>query len=77
MKDLLDFILSSLIDPGNYSIEEISGENDSLQYEIKVDKDFIGMIIGKGGNTIKSIRNILKVKATKEKKLVTLNVLEA
>ena len=77
MKDVLDFILSSLIDPGNYSIEEISGENDSLQYEIKVDKDFIGMIIGKGGNTIKSIRNILKVKATKEKKLVTLNVLEA
>ena len=80
MKDLLDYLLKGVLGEEKFTIEET--EEDSLPtggqgriiYTIKTDPKNIGMIIGKGGHMIKALRNVLKVRATLEKRAVSLNV---
>lgn len=62
MKDLLEYIVEGLLGKKDFEIEEseVEGKTELL---LKLNPDDIGIIIGKGGNTIKSIRNILRVKA--------------
>ena len=76
MNELLNFLVSKSTGIKDYKIEEISDEQ-GLNFIIHAPKDSIGLVIGKGGQTIKSIRNILKVKATLDKKLVKVSVAEA
>ncbi|MEK7470513.1 MAG: KH domain-containing protein [Patescibacteria group bacterium] len=76
MRELLEFLLKSILPETKYEIAEEEAEGRVL-YTIKTDQENIGMIIGKGGKMIKALRNILKVKATLEKKAVSLEVAEA
>lgn len=65
MKDTLLFIVSSIVDyPDDVRIEEqdIEGVNNLI---INVHKEDMGKIIGKEGKIIRSIRNIMKIKAMK------------
>ncbi|EKE05788.1 MAG: hypothetical protein ACD_19C00176G0010 [uncultured bacterium] len=74
MKELLDFILRNILGKkSTYTVEE---ENDGsiVKLTVKTAEDEGGMIIGKGGKVIKAIRNILRIKATLEKKKIILLV---
>lgn len=51
-------------------------DGDHSHFEVVVPQDQMGIIIGKEGRTIKSLRNVLKVKATLDKKGVSLNITE-
>ncbi len=75
MKELLEFLLKGVLGEEKFEITEME-EAGRLSYTIKSDPKNMGLIIGKGGRMIKSLRNILKVKATLEKTAVTLNVEE-
>jgi len=82
MKELLDFIVRSIL--GEDSKYEIIEEDDGsprlgeagsiVKLTIKTAEDEGGMIIGKQGKVIKAIRNILRIKATLEKKKIILLV---
>ena len=74
MKELLDFILRNLL--GKKSVYEIIEEDDGsiVKLTVKTAEDEGGMVIGKGGKVIKAIRNILRIKATLEKKKIILLV---
>lgn len=74
MKELLDFILRNIL--GKDSKYEISEEDDGsiVKLTIKTAEDEGGMVIGKQGKVIKAIRNILRIKATLEKKKIILLV---
>ncbi len=74
MKDLLDFILRNIL--GKDSSYEIAEEDDGsvVKLTIKTADSEGGLIIGKQGKTIKAIRNILRIKATLEKKKIVLLV---
>lgn len=72
MKELLDFILKNLIGEG-YEISEESQEG-RVTFFLKVPADKAGIVIGKGGNTIKAIQDLLRIKATLEKKYVNVKV---
>jgi len=82
MRELLEFLLKNLLPDTKYEILEEeadglpAGEAGRVLYTIKTDQENIGMIIGKGGKMIKALRNILKVRATLEKKAVSLEVAE-
>lgn len=66
MKDLLDYIVKSLVThPEAVEIEEENGEN-VVTFNLKTHPEDIGMIIGKAGQTIKAIRKILVVRALAE-----------
>jgi predicted RNA-binding protein YlqC (UPF0109 family) len=74
MKDLLDFILRNLL--GKDSKYEVIEEDDGsiVKLTVKTAEDEGGMVIGKGGKVIKAIRNILRIKATLDKKKIVLLV---
>jgi|WetSurSiteA1Bulk_404760.scaffolds.fasta_scaffold00731_8 predicted RNA-binding protein YlqC (UPF0109 family) len=75
MKKLLEYILTELLQNDQFTVEEVD-ENDRVTLTIKVPTESTGLIIGKGGKTIKAIRNLIKVLATLEKKGVFIQIAE-
>lgn len=73
MKDLLTFILKGITGKKDLEIVEET-EGDRTHFLVKAPEDSIGIIIGKEGKTIKAIRSLLKVRATLEKKGVSVSV---
>ncbi len=74
MKDLLTFLLKGITGKEIPVEETVEGERTSLY--IKPPEDTMGIIIGKGGKTIRVIRNLVKVRATLEKKAVSITIPE-
>lgn len=73
MKQLIEYILKKILGKAKFDVVQEDNE-DHISFNIKTDPENIGMIIGKGGSVIKAIRNILKIRATLEKKSVSLDV---
>ena len=62
MKDLLEVIIKGLVD-------------NKIVYQVKVDKNDMGQIIGKQGKMAKSIRTVMKSVASKEHKKINIEFL--
>jgi hypothetical protein len=76
VKELVLYIAQSLVaDPNKVEVNEVE-ENGNVRIELKVAKEDMGRIIGKGGRVANSIRVLLRVAATRAGKRVTLDVLE-
>lgn len=73
MKKLLEFLIKGVVPDEDVSIEE-EIEGESHFFSIKVPTDSVGLVIGKAGKTIKAIRNLVKVRATLEKKGVSIDI---
>lgn len=73
MKELLEFLLKGVLGDEKFEIIETSSEGRVI-YTIKTAPENMGLVIGKGGRMINSLRNVLKVRATLEKTAVSLNV---
>ena len=75
MKELLEYILKGILGDAEFKVdEEVDG--DFIRLSIRVEPEVTGIVIGKGGATIKALRNILRVRATLEKKGVSVNIAE-
>jgi hypothetical protein len=76
MKELLENIAKALVDdPDEMKVNEIAGSRTKL-YELRVAKEDMGKIIGKGGETVMAIRTILNGVASKLKVRAVLEILE-
>jgi len=76
MDDLLTFLAKGIT--GEKEIKVVQEENNGfINYNIIAPKEAIGLLVGKGGKTIRAIRNVLKVRAILEKKAVGVMVSEA
>lgn len=66
MKDFVEFLVKSLVKmPESASIEE-TGEGTNFRYKIHVHPSDMGIIIGKEGRTINSVRLLAKARAVKD-----------
>jgi predicted RNA-binding protein YlqC (UPF0109 family) len=76
MDKLLEYILAGIFpqDTPTFTKNEDTG---LVEYLVTVPKINMGRIIGKNGRIIKSVRNILKIRATLEKIKVNLTLVEA
>ncbi len=79
MQLLLEYIVKNIVaNPDDVSIERseetIPSGNTLEVYTINLNSQDIGAVIGKKGQTIRSIRSIAKVKAIKEKSYVDVRV---
>ena len=73
-KDLVEYIVKSLVDsPENVFVTE-TDENNSVLLEISVSDDDMGRLIGRGGVVVNSIRSLLQVAGAKRGKRVTLEI---
>ncbi|KUK56015.1 MAG: hypothetical protein XD79_0348 [Atribacteria bacterium 34_128] len=76
MKELIELIIKGIVDnPEKVEINEIIGEK-SLIYEVRVDSDDIGKVIGRQGRNIKSIRTIVNAAAQKNDKRVVIEIVD-
>jgi len=76
MKDLIEYIAKSLVEhPDEVQVSE-SGGGSRVRIELRVSKDDMGRVIGKGGKVANSIRTLLRVAAEREGKQATLDVIE-
>ncbi len=76
MKDLIEYIASSLVDePDEVDVEEfISGRN--VEIELSVAKDDMGRVIGKRGQVANAMRTLLNVAAERTGKKANLEINE-
>ena len=74
MKNLLEYLIKSIVShPQKVRIEE-SSQNDILNYVIFAHPDDIKIIIGKKGRTIRSIRELAKIKTIFNKKKINIKI---
>lgn len=76
MKDLLYYIVTNLVSkPEAVKIDEQT-ENGNVSLNLTVDPSDMGLVIGKGGGTIRAIRKLLTVRAIAENVRVNLQLSE-
>ena len=76
MRELIELIIKGIVDnPDKVEINEIIGEKSSI-YEVRVDSDDIGKVIGRQGRNIKSIRTIVNAAAQKDDKRVVIEIVD-
>lgn len=76
MKDLLSYIVTSLVSyPEEISIDEQKADGN-VDLNLTVHPDDMGIIIGKNGQTIRSIRKLLTIRAMAENVRVNLQLVE-
>lgn len=76
MKQLIELIARSLVDkPDAVQVNEIEGEKTTV-YELRVGPGDLGKVIGKNGQTAKSIRILVNAASAKLGKRAVLEILE-
>ena len=76
MKEMIEYVAQALVDnPEQVSVKEIIGRQVTV-LELKVAKEDVGKIIGKGGQNAKALRTLLTAASGKENKRFMLEILE-
>lgn len=76
MKELVETIVRSLVDhPDEVYAVEVQGRASTI-VELTVAPSDMGRVIGKNGRIINAIRQLVQVKAAKQGKRVTLELVE-
>ncbi len=76
MKSLIEQMVKALVDkPEEVSVAEVAGER-TVVFELHVAESDIGKVIGKQGNTARSMRTIMSAAGSKLGKRCVLEILE-
>lgn len=76
MKELIEFISKQLVDnPDDVQVRVIENEDGQI-YELRVNPDDMGRVIGRNGRVAKAVRTLLGAAATKQDIRVSLDIVE-
>ena len=76
MRELVEFIAKALVEqPDEVQGSQVEGER-SLIVELRVAPEDMGKVIGKQGRIAKAIRTFVKAAATKEGKMVHVEIID-
>ena len=75
MKDLVDYIVKSLVDNPEFVVVNETSGSSVIILEISVGSSDIGKVIEKEGRIANAIRTIVKAAAAKSDKKVTVEIL--
>jgi predicted RNA-binding protein YlqC (UPF0109 family) len=77
MKEFIEFIAKRLVDnPDKVIVEETTLDEHIIEFNLKVDKNDMGKVIGKQGKTVNAIRTLLGALAGKEHRGVVLKIFD-
>ena len=77
MRELLEYLAGALVDkPESVKVEEFEEDDGTLVFELSVDDDDYGRIIGRGGRTAQALRTIVKAAAVKDNRRVLIDIVE-
>ena len=68
MKDFLETIVKSILGSDEYKIEE-EDRKFEVKYTVKAKGEDLGKLIGRGGNTAKAIRTVVRALNDSDKKI--------
>jgi predicted RNA-binding protein YlqC (UPF0109 family) len=75
-KDLVEYIVKSLVDdPGQVQLNVVEGEKSTI-LELRVAAEDIGKVIGKHGRIAKAIRTVLQAATARSGKHTVLEILD-
>jgi predicted RNA-binding protein YlqC (UPF0109 family) len=75
LKSLIEILVRALVDnPGSVNVEEVD-EGNSVTYEVSVDPEDLGKVIGKQGRVANALRTVAKAAALKSRKNVYVKIL--
>ncbi|HEX9804072.1 MAG TPA: KH domain-containing protein [Candidatus Dojkabacteria bacterium] len=75
MDNLLKFILENIVkNPESIEIESVEQSGDEILYKVTLAQDDKGIVIGKGGKNIQSIRNLLNIAARNQNKRIFIKI---
>lgn len=76
MTEFVENIAKALVDnPEEVDVREVTGER-TIVYELRVNESDLGKVIGRGGQTARSIRTLLSAVAAKQGKRAVLEIIE-
>ncbi len=76
MQEMLLFLTQSLVeDREAVQVDELEEDGD-LVYEITVNEDDLGRVIGKGGRVANALRTVAKAAAVREERRVLVDILD-
>ena len=76
MKQLIEFISKKLVEhPEDVQVTVIESEGEEV-YELRVNQEDMGRVIGRDGRTAKAIRTLLNTASAKQDKRVMLQIVE-
>lgn len=76
MKEFIEFIARALVDnPDEVDVRENLGDK-SVIYELRVNEKDLGKVIGRAGQTARSMRTLLTAVAAKQGKRAVLEIIE-
>ena len=76
MREFIEYLVTQIVhNPDQVVVNERQAENETV-YELTVAQEDMGLIIGKEGRTIKSIRALAKSKAIKDQVRVNVELLD-
>ena len=76
MKELLTYIVQSLVEtPGEVSVTEREANGETV-FEVRVAAGDMGKVIGRQGRVVKEIRTLMKAVAQREGKRVSVEILD-
>lgn len=76
MKDTLHFIVSAIVDNPDAVVIDETEQEGFINLVVTVAPEDMGKVIGKEGKVIRSIRNIMKIKAMKFDKRIKISLAE-
>lgn len=79
MKELIEFIAQKMVEhPDDVQVVSVAaeGEDESQNYELRVNPEDMGRIIGKNGRTAKAIRTLVSSAAAKTNVFANLEIVE-
>jgi predicted RNA-binding protein YlqC (UPF0109 family) len=77
VKELVEYIAKSLVEnPEEVFVKQERVGGNKVRLELRVAKDDMGRVIGKGGRVANSARILLRVAAAREGKQANLDVVE-
>lgn len=77
MKEFIEYLVKQIVNNPEDVVIEQREENGTFIYEINVNEEDMGIVIGKRGRNINSLRNIAKSKAIKDGVRVYLHLQES
>ena len=74
LKGLVEYVARALVDtPDKVKVDEVQDGNTTV-YELEVDEDDVGKVIGRQGRVVRGLRALVKAAATRKGTRVDLDV---
>jgi predicted RNA-binding protein YlqC (UPF0109 family) len=77
VKDLVEYLARSLVDhPDEVSVDSFEEDDGTLVFELHLNEDDVGKVIGRSGRTINALRSVIRAASVREGTRVLVDVVD-